>query len=212
MKKTQIYKLTLIALLSALAAILMAFTFPLPLAPTFLTFDISELPALFAGFFLGPGAGCLVVLIKNLLHLMINGTTTAFVGEAMNIVGSIGFVLPAALIYRKIHTKKGAILALTISTIGVSILAIFLNGWVAFPMYMKMFGLSMDTIVSMGSMTNPLVNNYWSLMILGILPFNLIKHGVTSFCTYLLYKKVGNVLRTMIGMEPDPTFLERKHA
>lgn len=190
----------------------MSFTFPLPLAPTFLTFDISELPALFAGFFLGPGAGCLVVLIKNLLHLMINGTTTAFVGEAMNIVGSIGFVLPAALIYRKIHTKKGAILALTISTIGVSILAIFLNGWVAFPMYMKMFGLSMDTIVSMGSMTNPLVHNYWSLMILGILPFNLIKHGVTSFCTYLLYKKVGNVLRTMIGMEPDPTFLERKHA
>ena len=51
MKKTQIYKFTLIALLSALAAILMAFTFPLPLAPTFLTFDISELPALFAGFF-----------------------------------------------------------------------------------------------------------------------------------------------------------------
>ena len=35
MKKTQIYKFTLIALLSALAAILMAFTFPLPLAPTF---------------------------------------------------------------------------------------------------------------------------------------------------------------------------------
>lgn len=68
--RTRIYRITLIALLSALATVLMTFRFLLPLAPTFLEFDISELPALFAGFFLGPGAGCLVILIKNLLHPM----------------------------------------------------------------------------------------------------------------------------------------------
>jgi riboflavin transporter FmnP len=201
--RTRIYRITLIALLSALATVLMTFRFPLPLAPTFLEFDISELPALFAGFFLGPAAGCLVILIKNLLHLIFNGTTTAFVGEAMNIAGSICFVLPASLIYRRLHTKKGAIIALVTSSFLVSVFAIFLNALVAFPMYMKMFGIPIDAIISMGSATNPLVHSYWTLMIFGVLPFNLFKHGITSLCTYLLYKKVGNALRRFIGMEQD---------
>ena len=47
-----------IGMLGALSAVLMFINVPLPFAPTFLKFDIAELPALFAGFFLGPVSGC----------------------------------------------------------------------------------------------------------------------------------------------------------
>ena len=47
-----------IGMLGALSAVLMFIYVPLPFAPTFLKFDIAELPALFAGFFLGPVSGC----------------------------------------------------------------------------------------------------------------------------------------------------------
>lgn len=70
-----------IGMLGALSAILMSINVPLPFAPTFLKFDISELPALFAGFFLGPVSGCAVIVVKIVLKLLLQGTETAFVGE-----------------------------------------------------------------------------------------------------------------------------------
>lgn len=111
---TNIYRLTFVALLGAVSAVLMAFNFSIPLAPAFLKFDISELPALFAGFLMGPVDGCMVVFVKILLKFLLQGTDTAFVGEFMNLCGSICFILPASLIYRRMHSKKGAAVSLTV--------------------------------------------------------------------------------------------------
>lgn len=187
-----------IGVLGAVSAVLMAINIPLPFAPAFLKFDISELPALFAGFFLGPASGCMVIVIKNLLKLLIQGTDTAFVGEMMNVAGSLCFVLPAALLYRFNRTKKGAIWGMTLSTIGVSIVCIFLNAYVAFPMYSRLYGMPMDAIIQMGSSVNPLIHDKVTLMAFGVFPFNLLKHGVTSICTFLVYKRCGNALRSML--------------
>ena len=73
--------LTLIAMLGALSAVLMVLEIPLPFAPAYMKFDISDLPALFAGFFLGPVSGSLTAVIKIVLKLVLKGTETAFVGE-----------------------------------------------------------------------------------------------------------------------------------
>ena len=59
-----------IGMLGALSAVLMLISVPLPFAPGFLKFDIAELPALFAGFFLGPVGGCAVIIVKILLKLV----------------------------------------------------------------------------------------------------------------------------------------------
>ena len=59
-------KLAVIAMLSAVAAVLMALSFPIPfLIPTFVKMDFSELPALLAAFSMGPVSGVAVCLIKN---------------------------------------------------------------------------------------------------------------------------------------------------
>ena len=188
-----------VAMLGAVSAVLMTIGIPIPFAPTFLRFDISELPALFAGFFLGPVSGCAVIVVKNILKLVIQGTETAYVGELMNVVGSICFMLPAALIYRVRHTRQGALIALVTACLVACVAAHLLNVYVAFPMYATLYGMPMEAIVAMGSAVNPLVHDSFTLMLFGVLPFNIMKHGVTALVTYLVYKRCGNALRRLLG-------------
>ncbi len=195
---TNVRNLVFIAMMGAVSTVLMALNFSLPFAPGFLKFDISELPALFAGFFLGPVSGCGVILVKLLLKLITQGTETAFVGEFMNLMGSVCFILPASLIYKLNHTRKGAVISLTVSSVFVSIVFIFINAFVAFPMYSRLYGMPMDVIVGMGTAVNPRITNITTLMLYAVFPFNLLKHGVTSIMTYMVYKKVGAALRNML--------------
>lgn len=95
-----------VAMLGVVSTILMTFNVSIPLAPSFLKFDIAEIPALFAGFFIGPVGGIGVIMVKIVIKIITQGTDTAFVGEMMNVMGSVCFVLPASLIYRWKHTKK----------------------------------------------------------------------------------------------------------
>ena len=75
--------LTVTAMLSAVAYVLMFIDFPIPfLIPSFIQMDISELPALVGAFAFGPVCGVLICLVKNLLHLFI--TSTGGVGELCN--------------------------------------------------------------------------------------------------------------------------------
>ena len=184
-----------VGMLGALSTVLQLFEVALPFAPSFMKFDISELPALFAGFLLGPADGCLVVIVKNLLKLIMRGTNTAFVGELSNAAGSCIYVLCAALIYARNKTKKSAVKALIISTIGVSVVQIFMNAWVMFPLYSRLYELSMEAIIGMGSKVNPLIRDNLTMMLFGVFPFNLFKHGITSLVTFLLYKRVSAPLK-----------------
>lgn len=198
-KTTNARTIAFIAMLGALSMILMMFQIPLPFAPSFLKLDVAELPALFAGFFLGPVSGCAVIVIKIVLYLLLHGTSTAFVGEFSNLVGSCIFVLPAAWIYKKHHTRKGAVVALKISTILVSVFCIFLNAYVMFPLYSRLYGMPMEAIIGMGSAVNPLVHDSVTLMLFSVFPFNLVKHGVTSLVTMLVYKRAGNAVRSILN-------------
>lgn len=202
MKHTRsINKMTFVALLGAVSAVLMTFRISVPLVPSFLKFDISELPALFAGFLIGPIDGGMVVLIKILLQFMLQGTDTAFVGEFMNLCGSICFILPASLIYQRVHTKRGAAVSLAVSSILVSIIFVFINMYIAFPLYSRLYGMSLEAIIQMGAAVNPMIDDLFTLMLFSVFPFNLLKHGVTSFVTWLVYKKCANMLRGMLRLE-----------
>ena len=72
-------------ILSAIAYVLMFISVPLPIFPSFLKIDLSDIPAIFGGMSLGPMAGLAIVIIKNFLQ-GITATTTGGVGEFANIV------------------------------------------------------------------------------------------------------------------------------
>ena len=67
--KVNVRSMTVTAMLSAIAFVLMFLDTAVPFVPNFIKLDVSELPALMASFALGPVYGVVVCLIKNLLHL-----------------------------------------------------------------------------------------------------------------------------------------------
>ena len=81
--RANVRKMTVTAMLSAVAFVLMFLDTAVPFMPSFIKLDLSELPALIASFALGPVWGVIVCLIKNLLHLTM--TQTGGVGELSNL-------------------------------------------------------------------------------------------------------------------------------
>ena len=72
-------KLAVIAMLSAVAFLLAFIEIPMPLSPPFAMMDLSDLPAVLAAFAIGPVAGVIVEIIKNLLQAM--SSVTGGIGE-----------------------------------------------------------------------------------------------------------------------------------
>ena len=103
-KPVNIRYITVTAMLSAVAFILMFLDFSVPFMPGFIKMDISELPALIGAFSMGPACGVIVCLVKNLLHLLV--TTTGGVGELSNFSLGAVFVLTAGLIYKKKKSRS----------------------------------------------------------------------------------------------------------
>ena len=89
--RSRTHKLTISAMLSGVAFLLMFIEFPIPaLIPSFVKLDVSDLPELLAAFSLGPVYGIVVTFLKNLLFSVLHGTSSAYVGELFNFVmGSV---------------------------------------------------------------------------------------------------------------------------
>ena len=183
------------ALLGALAAILMVLDFNVPLAPNFIKFDFSDFPVLIGGFVFGPATGVVIAFLKIVLNLLFKPTTTMFVGEASNFILSVCYMGVACLYYRNHRTKKGAAVGMLLATVATSVLAIFSNILVMFPMYAKLFGMSMQQIVGMVSAVNPFVKDITTMVIASLVPFNLFKYGVISIITFVSYKKIEVILK-----------------
>lgn len=199
------------AILTAIAFILYAFAkFNLPfMFPSFLEIQISELPALLAGFSMGPISGCLVVIIKCLLKFPL--TTTAYVGEATDILLGIAFVLPASLIYYFHKDKKHALIGLCVGSTCLTGLSILVNRFISIPFFVQLyFGGNFDAIVGV---LKPLYKNvtidtfYTYYLLLGVLPFNLFRCIIVSGLTFVLYKRLSKILHwDGTSMKKDTVF------
>ena len=182
------------SVLSVLAFLIMYFEMPLWFTPPFLKVDLSDIPALIGAFSLGPVAGVVIELIKNILNVAIEGTTTGAVGELANFfVGGI-FVFVAGVIYKKDRTFKGAIIGMLVATVAMTAAASILNYYFLIPFYAKLFGAPVETFVEMGSKVNKYVTDYRSFILFGIVPFNFLKGIMVSAITIPLYKRVSPIL------------------
>lgn len=188
-------RLCIIAVCSAIAAILHLLDFPLPfLAPGFYKLDFSELPVMLCGFYLGPSAAISCEAVKILLKLLLKGTSTAFVGDFANFAVGCSFVLPAVIVY---HLKKSRICALWGLIIGTATLTVFgslFNAVYLLPKFSQLYGLPLDTIIAMGSAVNGGIRSISSFVLLAVAPLNLIKGVTVSVLTLLLYKRVARPL------------------
>lgn len=184
-----------VGMLGAISVILMLFEIPLPFAPSFYEIDLSEVPVMIGCFVMGPMAGVAIEFIKILLNLVINGTVTAGVGEIANFLIGCSMIAPAGIIYKKMHTRKGAIIGMLFGTVFMAVIGCFINAFVLLPTYAKAFGMPIDALVGMGSAINPKITDLTTFVIFATAPFNLLKGVLVSVIVFLIYKKIRPVFK-----------------
>lgn len=190
--RTKTVYMAKVAMLAAIGFLLMFIKMPLAfVAPAFMNLDLAEVPTLIGAFAMGPLAGVLIALIKNLIHLGV--THTMAVGELSNFIVSGTFALVAGIIYKIHKTYKGAIISLLAGVVVMSLVACLSNYFVVFPLYGQFMGL--DKIIAMGTQVTSKITDLKTMMVYSVLPFNLIKGLAVSAVTILLYKKVSPILK-----------------
>ena len=163
--------------------------FSLPIFPAFLEIHLDEIPAFMAGFAYGPLSGFLVILVKTIVKLPLTGT--AGVGELADFIYSAAFVLPAAFIYKKHRTLKGALVSLLVATAVQIIVSSFGTTFVMLDMYSILYRLPKPVILNMCKKVNPAVTDLnFKFLLMVALPFNAMKDGIVVVVTALLYKRL----------------------
>jgi riboflavin transporter FmnP len=183
MKKMSTKTMVAIALFAAMATALMWFPkFPLlPTAP-FLTYDFSDVPILIGSFALGPVAGFFMVTVKNLLYF-ITRSQSGLIGTFMNWSTTLLFMFPAAIIYHKVKKNKiSAIVGMVVGTVIFTIAAVYINIYIALPIW----GIPTDNII-------PLIKS-------AVIPFNLLRGLISTTMTVLLYRRVTDLTRRMLKL------------
>lgn len=199
MKKTTLtHTMARIAIFGSLSGLLYAFIkFPLPFLPPFLEINFSDVPAFIASYAFGPFVGALVQVVKVLIKIILVGTSTAYVGEFADVVFGIAIVIPAGIIYARHHNFKGAIYGavagglfnLLVTTIG--------NVYIMIPFYVRFFfNGNGNILLGIVQSVNPAITNIqWSLLVWGILPFNIIKNTMMILITFIAYKRLSPLIK-----------------
>lgn len=193
--KVNIRMIVQIGMLSAIAVVLMLFEIPLPFAPSFYEIDFSEIPVMIGCFVMGPMAGAVIEFIKILLNLMINGTVTAGVGEAANFVIGCALCVPAGLVYKRDHTRKGALIGMAVGTVIMTVMGCFINAYILLPAYGAAFGMPIDALVEMGTAVNSHITSLTTFVVFAVAPFNLLKGTLVSLIVFIIYKKIRPIFK-----------------
>jgi riboflavin transporter FmnP len=155
------------------------FNFPIfPGAFSFLKVHIDEVPILIATFAYGPVMGVIVLLVKTLIKLPMSNT--GFLGELGDVVYSLGFILPAAFVYKQNRKFSGAVLALIVGVISQVATSTIYNFYLQYDLYNNLFGgelpFTKDEFISIS------------------IPFNLIKDAIVIAITLPTYKSVHKLI------------------
>ena len=169
-------KITTLGMLCGLAVIVnLLIHFPLIPSVEFLSYDAKDVIIVIGGFIYGAGSAFIMSVITSLLEIMYRGGNLLAV--LMNVISPCTFACVAAWIYKRDHTRKGAFLGLGIGTV-CSVLSMLLWNYIVTPIY---FGMPREAVVS--------------ILVPGILPFNLLKCGLNSGLTLFLYKPIVGIFR-----------------
>lgn len=177
--------ITSVAMLTGVAYIVMLFSKLLPSVNGFLDFDFKDVVICIGGFTYGPTVAALIsVLVAFIEFITVSGTGP--IGFIMNALATCAFCCTASLVYKKRHTKAGAIWGLSLGVVCLVFVMLLWN-YLITPVYQN---VPRDVVVKM----LPTV----------FFPFNLAKGGMNMAATLLLYKPIVTALRKA-GLAPPST-------
>ncbi|WP_367925809.1 ECF transporter S component [uncultured Ruthenibacterium sp.] len=170
-------KLVTQALLAAVAVVLVAFVhFPLIPSAPFLEYDPADIPIFIGAFLFGPWAGLGLTVVAAVIQGITVSASSGPIGIVMHILATGTFVILAGSIYQRRRTRRGAIMALVVGSLAMTVVMCLCN-LVFTPLFM---GSTVGDVIKM--------------LIPAIIPFNLAKAGINSLVTYIVYKSVSRVV------------------
>ncbi len=177
-KNTNVNLLVKASLLAALSIVLMyVVRFPIFPQAAYLEYDMADVPILIGTFMFGPAIGLAITFIVCIIQALSVSASSGWVGAVMHFVSTGGLVLVAGLIYKKMHTRKGAVIGLTVGGALMVLLMIPLN-LIMTPLFN---GVPVDVVKGM--------------LVPIIIPFNAIKAAINCTVTFIVYKALGKVLK-----------------
>ena len=159
---TNVRTITSLAMLAAIAYVVMLLSKMLPQVSGFLQMDLKDTVI------------CIVVAVVEMFTV----SDTGPIGCIMNVLATCAFCCTAAFVYKKFHTRKGAVIGLALGTVCLTVVMLLWN-YLITPIYM---GMDREEIVV-------------PMLIPVFLPFNLVKGGLNMALILLLYKPVVTALR-----------------
>lgn len=167
-------KLTTVAMLAAIAyVVMMVARIPVVL---FLKYEPKDVIITIGGFLYGPLTSFVISAVVSVVE-MFTVSDTGLIGMIMNVIASCAFCCTAAVIYKKKHTLSGAVAGLIAGTAVMTAVMLLWN-YLITPIYM---GYPREAVAE--------------LLVPAFLPFNLLKGGINTAITLLLYKPVVTALR-----------------
>ena len=192
------HRLAVSAMLTAVAAVLQFLEFSIPLVPSFIKLDFSDLPALLGTFSLGPVYGVAIQLVKNLLHLPFG--SSAAVGELSNFILGAVFVFVAGAIYKHSKSRKSALVGSVAGAAAMALISIITNYFIVYPAYVVLYNLPLDAIVGMyeailGGVSHvPTENALFNCLLVFNLPFTFFKGMLDAVICFAIYKPLSPIL------------------
>lgn len=182
---------TSLGMLTAVAYVLMLLSKMLPQVYTFLQLDIQATAITIGGFLFGPLAAAAISLVVAVVE-MFTVSDTGPIGCLMNVLATVSFCCTAAFVYKRIHTKKGAVIGLSLGVLA-QVAVMLLWNYLITPVYQ---GIPRDVVAGM----LPTV----------FLPFNLVKGGLNMGLILVLYKPVVTALRRAKLVPESQTIVQSK--
>jgi riboflavin transporter len=176
MMKFGVKQMVTMAVLGALSIVLMLVV-RLPIIPAapYLIYEPADVPILVGTFLFGPIAGLAITAIVAAIQATIL-SADGLVGFVMHMLATGTFVITAGLIYKKFHSIKGAIAGLAAGTLAMTLMMIPVN----LIIQPNFYGTPYDVVKAM--------------IVPVLIPFNLIKAGVNSAITLVIYKTISKIV------------------
>lgn len=179
-------RISFLAVFTALSFVLRLpfFEFYIIPAVPFLKVDFSGVFVMIAGFSLGPVAGVVVSVLKELLYAL-SFTQTVGVGEIANILIMLPYILIPSIIYKRRKGIKAVLISISIGCICQVIWSIPVNYLLTFPFYMNLYAHYSWA----KGMNFYLTVWYWAVL------FNFVKTVLITAAVLLLYKSVSRLIK-----------------
>lgn len=193
MRNQKIRALAGTGMLTAVAFALQYIEIPIPIIPSFIKLDFSDLPAIIGAFAYGPVAGIIIELLKNVIHLPFSGSMC--IGELSNFLLGAAFAGVAGLVYKQKKTKTGALLAGVLGAAAMAIVCIPLNYFVIYPLYYRVLGFPEPAVLGMYQAILPSTKSILQALIIFNLPFTFVKGMICVIVSMLIYKPLSRLLK-----------------